>query len=88
LSQSTGVYILGVTPGSPADKAGLKGAGNGSELPSGGDLIIAIDDQNVDNFEDFMGYLLTYKKPGDRVTIQAVRDGETLEFDLVLGKRP
>jgi len=88
LSQSTGVYILDVTPGSPADKAGLMGAEDGPDLPTGGDLIIGIDDQKVNNFEDFMGYLLTYKKPGDRVTILAVRDGDILEFDLVLGKRP
>ena len=88
LPQSTGVYILEVTPGSPADKAGLIGAANGSTLPTGGDLIIAIDDQPVNNFEEFMGYLLTYKKPGDFVTIQVLRDGETLEFDLELEKRP
>ncbi len=56
--------------------------------PKGGDLIIAIDDQEVNDFEDFMGYLLTYKKPGDSVTILAIRDGETLEFELVLESRP
>jgi S1-C subfamily serine protease len=85
LPQSVGVYILEVTPGSPADKAGLVGA---QENSKGGDLIIAIDDQPVNNFEDFMGYLLTYKEPGDNVTILAIRGDETLDFDLVLGKRP
>ena len=88
LPQSTGVYILEVSPGSPADAAGLVGANTAPDHPKGGDLIIAIDDQDVNNFEEFMGYLLTYKKPGDKVTIWALRNGETLEFDLVLGKRP
>jgi 2-alkenal reductase len=88
LPQSTGVYILEVTPGSPADKAGLVGINTETTHPKGGDLIIAIDDQKVNDFEDFMGYLLTYKKPGDIVTILAIRGGETLEFELVLGKRP
>jgi S1-C subfamily serine protease len=88
LPQSTGVYILDVSPGSPAEKAGLMGADPESELPTGGDLIIVIDNEKVNNFEEFMGYLLTYKKPGDRVTILAIRDGETLEFELVLAKRP
>jgi len=88
LPQSSGVYILEVTPGSPADKAGLIGAVTAPTHPKGGDLIIAIDDQIVNDFEDFMGYLLTYKKPGDNVTILAIREGETLEFDLVLGTRP
>jgi S1-C subfamily serine protease len=88
LPQSTGVYILEVTPGSPAADSGLVGAENGTNPPLGGDLIIQIDDQKVDNFEDFMGYLLTYKKPGDRVTIVVLRDQETLSLELVLGKRP
>jgi 2-alkenal reductase len=88
LPQSSGVYILEVTPGSPADKAGLIGAVTAPTHPKGGDLIIAIDDQIVNDFEDFMGYLLTYKKPGDNVIILAIREGETLEFDLVLGSRP
>ncbi|MCJ7733857.1 MAG: trypsin-like peptidase domain-containing protein [Anaerolineales bacterium] len=88
LQKSTGVYVLEVTPGSPADKAGLVGAETGTDLPLGGDLIIGIDDQEVDNFEDFMGYLLTYKNPGDQVIIRLIRDGETLEFELELEKRP
>ena len=88
LPQSTGIYILEVTPGSPADKAGLVGINTEVTHSKGGDLIIAIDDQIVNDFEDFMGYLLTYKKPGDNVTILAIRDGETLEFELVLGRRP
>lgn len=89
LERSTGVYILEVTPGSPADEAGLRGtdAGEG-EVPLGGDLIIAIDGQEVQNFEDFMGYLLTYKKPGDEVVISAIRDGEIMEFEVRLAERP
>jgi 2-alkenal reductase len=88
LPRSIGVYILEVNPGSPADLAGLRGASNEGELPLGGDLIIAIDDLEVKNFEDFMGYLLTYKNPGDTVVISAIRDGEVLEFDVTLSKRP
>jgi len=88
LSQSTGVYILEISPGSPAEKAGLIGAETGEVIPKGGDLIIAIDDQQVDDFEDFMGYLLTYKKPGDLVIIRIIRDNKTMEFELTLENRP
>ncbi len=88
LPQSTGVYIREVTPGSPADKAGLVGAESGEVVLKGGDLIIAIDDQQVNDFADFMGYLLTYKKPGDQVKILLIRGTETLEFELTLEKRP
>jgi S1-C subfamily serine protease len=42
----------------------------------------------VNDFADFMGYLLTYKKPGDQVTILVIREAETLEFELTLEKRP
>ena len=88
LPQSTGVYVLEVTPGSPADRAGLRGTDSEEGVPLGGDLIIAIDDLEVQNFEDFMGYLLTYKKPGDEVVISAIRDGKVLEFEVRLGDRP
>jgi 2-alkenal reductase len=88
LAQSTGVYVLDVTPGSPADKAGLIGAEDGDALPKGGDLIVGIDDLQVNNFADFMGYLLTYKNPGDQVTIIVLRGNDTLEFELTLDKRP
>jgi 2-alkenal reductase len=88
LPQSTGVYILEISPGSPAEKAGLIGAETGDVIPKGGDLIIAIDDQQIGDFEDFMGYLLTYKKPGDQVIIRVIRDNKTIEFELTLEKRP
>lgn len=88
LPRSTGVYVLEVTPGSPADQAGLVGADSGTTVPTGGDLIIAIDGQPVNDFAEFMGYLLTYKEPGETVVITAIRDGEELELDLVLEKRP
>jgi len=88
LPQSTGVYIREVTPGSPADKAGLVGAESREGDLKGGDLIIAIDDQQVNDFADFMGYLLTYKNPGDQVTILVIRGAENLEFELTLEKRP
>lgn len=78
LPRSTGVYILEVTPDSPAEAAGLEDR----------DLIISIDDLPVNDFAEFMGYLLTYKKPGDSVDIVAIRDGQEVSFDLVLSERP
>jgi 2-alkenal reductase len=78
LPRSTGVYIIEVTADSPADAAGLEDE----------DLIIRIDELPVNDFAEFMAYLLTYKKPGDEVQIIAIRDGLEIEFDLVLSKRP
>jgi 2-alkenal reductase len=91
LSQSNGAYVMSVTPGSPADKAGLMGGETSTEisgLSSGGDLIIAIDDQDVYQFGDLLSYLLNHKSPGDTVTLTILRDGQEMQLDLVLGSRP
>ncbi len=91
LPQSTGVYILDVTTGSPADKAGLRAGNRQTEDPTlaaGGDLIIAIDSQEVRDFNDMISYLISYKSPGDTIVMTVLRDGEILDLDLVVGKRP
>jgi 2-alkenal reductase len=98
LPRSTGVYVLEVTEGSPAEEAGLVGALDDvedqlegfeiTEAYRGGDLIIAIDDQPVQNFDDFMGYLLAYKKPGDTIELTVLRGDEEVKLELTLGSRP
>jgi 2-alkenal reductase len=89
LPRAHGVYILEVIDNSPADQAGLQGANpeNGN-LPTGGDLIVAIDGNKVFQFSDFIGYLLTYKDPGDVVQLTVLRGEEELEIELTLGSRP
>ena len=51
-------------------------------------MIVSIDGLPVNDFAEFMGYLLTYKKPGDTVEITAIRNGQEMNFDVVLSKRP
>jgi len=90
LPQSTGVYIIEVVPNSPADEAGLRGGSfeGDSSVPTGGDLIIAIDDQEVRNFNDLISYLVSQKGPGDTVTLTVLRNGEEKQIDLTLSERP
>lgn len=91
LPQTSGVYILEVTPGSPADKAGLRAGESTSDLPgyyAGGDLITAIDGLEVRDFSDMITYILNNTSPGDVVTFTVLRDGEEIQIDLTLGKRP
>ncbi|NPA92085.1 MAG: PDZ domain-containing protein [Chloroflexi bacterium] len=94
LPQQTGAYVVSVVPGSPADKAGLKGAvplderENYQTLPPGGDLIIAVDGHPVREFNDLLHYLFTYTSPGDTITLTVLRDGKKLDLQLTLGKRP
>lgn len=86
-----GVYVVNVVPGSPADRAGLQGADvlpdSPGILPSGGDLIVAINGQPVYTFDDLITYLVTRTRPGDTVMLTVYRDGELLELEVVLGSR-
>jgi S1-C subfamily serine protease len=72
-----GVVVRAVVPGSPAERAGLKGM---SRTPQGfalGDVIIAIDNQPVDNFDDLYSALDVHK-PGDDVDVKVQRGEGTV----------
>ncbi len=91
LSQFTGAYVTSVTPDSPASKAGVIPSNTDTslnEVQSGGDLIIAIDDQPVLRFDDLISYLYTNKSPGDTVVITVLRGTEKVELNLTLATRP
>jgi serine protease Do len=63
---STGVVVAEVQSGSPADKAGLQR----------GDIITALDDDDVKNVATLRYYLYKHSV-GDTVTIKYERDGKT-----------
>ncbi len=91
LPQTTGVYVHVVTPGSPADIAGLRGGTQSTSiagLSAGGDLLIAIDGQELQTFSDMLNYLFANKSPGDKVTFTVLRGDKTIEVELTLDKRP
>lgn len=91
LTGKPGVYVIDVAPGSPAEKAGLIGGSVESSIPfipAGGDLIIAIDDIEVLNFNDLISYLILNKSPGDTLILTVLRGDEQFELELILEKRP
>jgi len=91
LPQPNGAYVIAVTHGSPAHKAGLIGGEVSTDeigLNAGGDLIIAIDGKTVYQFGDLLSYLLNHKSPGDKITLTILRNGQEMQLDLVLGSRP
>jgi S1-C subfamily serine protease len=91
LPQSNGAYITSITPRSPADRAGLRGGTEETSIPSlfaGGDLIIAVDGQPIQIFNDLLSYLINYKSPGDVILLTIIRDNEEMEVELTLDKRP
>ncbi len=93
LPVETGVLISTVEPGSPADKAGLRGSGrqvsvSGVPMLTGGDIVIAIDRVEVKQFDDVVNYLASHTSVGDLVTLTLVRDGTEVEIGVTLEERP
>jgi 2-alkenal reductase len=86
IEQTQGAYVASVTPGSPADEAGLSPAD--PQTGSGGDLIIAIDGQPVNDFADMNAYLVFNTAPGQTVQLTVLRDGAEMTLPLTLGERP
>lgn len=86
LSQTAGAYVVSVTVGGPADRAGLIAAS--PNTGRGGDLIIALDGQPVNSFEDLNSYLVFHTAVGQTIEVTALRDGEQISLALTLGARP
>jgi S1-C subfamily serine protease len=88
LSAESGVYIVSVLSGSPAEKAGLKAGGsNQGEPTTGGDTLIAVDNTSVKKVEDMLSYFNS-KQPGDTVSLSIIRDGKQQTISVVLGEWP
>jgi S1-C subfamily serine protease len=77
VNAEAGVIVLGVEPGAPAAKAGLRR----------GDVITAIDGKRVEIVEDLYAALRAHK-PGDTVKLSLVRGAQKLTLDVTLADRP
>jgi S1-C subfamily serine protease len=91
LSQQTGAYVVDVAAGGPGAKAGIQAGARATSiqgLSAGGDLVIGVDGIQVKAFSDLIDYVLTEKSPGDKITLTIIRDKQTKEVSLTLGKRP
>jgi len=87
---AVGAYVTCVTPGGPAEAAGLKGAAGCEELglKAGGDLVIALDQQPIEDFNDLLSYLITNTEVGQVITLTVLRDGKEVELPLTIAARP
>ncbi len=91
LAQASGVYVVSVVPGGPAEQAGLQGDSattRDTSFQGDGDLIIAIDGQPVNIFEDLISYINYNKRPGDTVVLTVLRKNERVDLTVTLGERP
>jgi putative serine protease PepD len=92
LNTAGGVAVTKVTPRTPAEQAELRAATgtrtvNGQEIPTGGDVIVAVDDVDVSSTAELQS-AIDAKRPGDVVTITVIRDGERRTISVTLGTRP
>jgi len=75
-SDTPGLRLSGVTPGSPAELAGLKP----------GDVIVAFGGKPVKDLYQYSDALYSHK-PGDDVDVEVMRDGTRLTVRVKLGRR-
>ena len=71
-----GVKLSGVTPGSPADKAGVRA----------GDIIVGMGQLEVADLQGLTDALRA-NKAGDTVPLRLIRDGKALTLEVTLGSR-
>jgi S1-C subfamily serine protease len=90
LAADSGVLIQRVIPGGAAERAGLHGGneqayvGN-TPIMLGGDLIVAIDGQQVTDPEDISA-LMDKHQAGDTVSVTVVRGKKQMTLKLILGE--
>jgi S1-C subfamily serine protease len=91
LTKFSGLYVIAVASGSPADKAGIQAGTAETQYPdllAGGDIIVALDGITIHSFNEFLGYLFENKGPGDKVVFTVLRDNTSVEVSVTLASRP
>jgi S1-C subfamily serine protease len=89
-SDQNGVLVVQVEAGSPADEAGLHGSYkpldfNGKQIMVGGDVIIKMDGDSIDNLAQLHSWL-SGAEPGQKVELTILRDGKEMQLILTLGE--
>ncbi|MCP4411436.1 MAG: Do family serine endopeptidase [Gammaproteobacteria bacterium] len=72
-----GAVLTQITEGSAAAKAGLKV----------GDIVLRFDGQAIQRAGE-LPFIVGLYKPGTEVEVDLIREGESMEVDLVVGERP
>jgi putative serine protease PepD len=92
LDLTPGVALTTVRDGTPAAQAGLRAAtdatvSGGEEVPTGGDVITAIDGDPVSTAEELRARV-DAKQPGDKLQLTYMRDGKMRTVAVTLVERP
>jgi S1-C subfamily serine protease len=90
---SQGVIVESVAPGGPAEKAGLRGSDGstvilrGQSYQLGGDVITKADGRRIDSGDELRS-VIGEMRPGDKLSLEIRRDGETTSVQVTLGRQP
>lgn len=77
LEDATGVAVLSVAEGGPAERAGIRP----------GDILLSIDGEQLRSPEDLLA-ALRQREPGDEITLDVQRGGRSETVDVTLTDRP
>jgi serine protease Do len=77
LKDVKGILVSDVTPGGPADKAGIKR----------GDIIVDLNGTKVDELTELTS-MVAQLAPGSEADVKVLRNGEESDFKVTLGKLP
>jgi S1-C subfamily serine protease len=92
LDTTFGGLLAEVVPGGPAEKAGLEGGDKklrfqAGEYRTGGDVILQVEGHDV-VLPDDLARFIAAKKPGEKVALTVLHDGEKKQVEVTLGRRP
>jgi serine protease Do len=73
IHRTNGAVVADVTPGSPADKAGIKS----------GDVVVQFDNKPIDDY-NILKLMVAESTPGKSVPVQIDRNGQTLNLNVTL----
>jgi len=85
-----GVLITSTTPDGPAMHAGIRSTvfdTFSNDIRQPGDIVTAIDGHVVKRIEDIISYLEQHSRPGDTITLDMYRSGQTAQVHVILEAR-
>lgn len=88
-----GILVTQIYRDSPASQSGIRGAqreaiiGNRRVLV-GGDIVTAIDGEPIGSWQDLQKFLQLQAVAAQRIVIDIVRAGQTLQVEMTLGVQP